>query len=126
MMTPEQKEKMQNLLKLGEKLRTVPPEKFDMSNWKCGTAACAIGWCPTLVPEAGITIEKRFFASAYPVFAGIYHWEAVEEAFGLDAEEAKELFSEDAYHNDWEPITPERVADRIISHAKYHLENWSE
>ena len=45
---------------LAEKLRTVPSEKFDLTEWyrpevksgeyQCGFAACAVGWA-TMMPE---------------------------------------------------------------------------
>jgi hypothetical protein len=52
----------ERLLKLAAFLRTVPPEKFDLSSFisdihydeqgpACGTTACAIGWCPVVFPN---------------------------------------------------------------------------
>src|SRR4051812_34205362 len=61
------------LLKLANKLETVPRKKFDMGQWwgpvrdaqenVCGTAGCALGWATT-VPSfraAGLSLKVNKF-----------------------------------------------------------------
>lgn len=37
--------------KLAAFIRRLPPEKFT-DTYECGTAHCALGWCPTVFPKA--------------------------------------------------------------------------
>lgn len=69
------KKQASRLLTLAYFLRNLPPEKVKMASWvslrdvpkafkedvrilledlSCGTAACAIGWCPTVFPRSWV------------------------------------------------------------------------
>lgn len=118
------KKKLKNLLKLGTRLQTVPVEKFNITNWKCGSAACAIGWCPKLVPTAGIKIVDVCQDAAEsvwtPQYGGYRCWKAVEAAFGLDEEDSRFLFSMGAYERD-NVNSPTVVGKRIVRFAEDKL-----
>lgn len=116
------------LLKLADRLDTVPPDRFDLDAWfqsftedECGTAACAVGWACT-IPEfnaAGFRAEmsddgyclcpQYIPADTGPVYTS---WAAVREFFGLTQPEADRLFFAGSYPLDSDP-TPAEVAARI-------------
>lgn len=110
--------KAKRLLKLADKLKTVPDANFNMGQWfgddttslgatlpdpiMCGTAACALGWATT-IPEfhrAGLGLFRSYGSfvpclfsmkgDGYPVVArGL---EAGQVFFGLTYEQANDLF----------------------------------
>ena len=119
------------LTKLGDFLATVPPERFDLGNWRnkgqggrdsdiddealrtgCGTTGCAIGWACT-IPEfkdAGLSYI------GYPVLGdGLRGFQAVEEFFGLSHMEAMYLFSSRRYKDN---AGPDDVAERLYEAAE--------
>lgn len=126
------KEQLAMLQKLGEKLLTVPPTQFNMDDWSCGTQHCAIGWCPTLVPEAGITLVPNVLnalgAPTPAIGSGTetcVGWHAVTTAFGISYPEAQYLFSPEEYdENDSENITIEQVSERILEFVKDNMEGF--
>lgn len=116
------------LLKLANFLETLHPKKFDLSVFviepaskiskeyatnkvkPCGTAACAIGWCPVVFPRScyyntndDIVLKKNPKFSNFG-FAEIF--------FNLTENESRRLFSSCEYYN-FNNITPKRVAKRI-------------
>lgn len=99
----------ERLTTLAKHLRTVPPENLDMSNWTCGTAACAVGHA-CMMPEFN---EQGLNLLAYhrtPNYAGESGWGAVEAFFDLGWPAAWNLFESRHYPK---PPTPTEVADRI-------------
>lgn len=117
----------ERLERLAALLDTVPPEKFDLGSWACGTTACAIGWAaldPTFRNE-GFRLEVEYFVplfgtrrradatklshtnvswrrlqpDSYPVFGGYEDYEAVMLFFGLSKDQAHRLFDRAAYGN---------------------------
>lgn len=109
----------ERLLKLANHLDTVKPAKFDMGNWSCGTTACAAGHAcgiPEFV-ELGLYLDYsarpdrgcvRFHDGEY-IHSG---WNAVEDFFGLEPDEAVYLFGVNDY--EWDNRTdPKVVAQRL-------------
>ena len=109
-MTPKQR-----LQTLANFLRTVPPERFDLENWRsaphtslpitdedlktCGTTACAVGWACSM---PAFKAEGLYYNGHMPVYAPVdaqplSYWRAVEEFFGLSYIEARWLFSDKCY-----------------------------
>jgi hypothetical protein len=77
-------------------LRNVKPEQFDMSNWTCGTTACAIGHAfsdPWFV-ERGAYIKQGAYYT-WPVYNGWKAFPAVSVFFNIDGPKAMELFGID-------------------------------
>ena len=93
-------------------LKTVPEEKFGISDWKCGTAACAIGHAGS-IPEFKLA---GFSCAAVPEVlspnGSLIGWRAVTRFFDLDIEEARELFSGERYPDGDNTTLPE-VIDRF-------------
>lgn len=84
----------------------------NISEYKCGTSACAVGWA-TLDPW----FNEKGLQSAYSQsdiylikFDGLYDWRAIEEFFGLDEDEAEDLFTLDSNYGNNDPLV---VAERI-------------
>lgn len=42
---------IENLTLLAEKLEQLPPDKFSMRHWECGSVACIGGWTDRWFPE---------------------------------------------------------------------------
>ncbi len=109
--------RLKQLYKLGEKLPSVKEQAFKMDTWgikpgakkvkhgpdnpkmDCGFAACALGWCPVLVPESrrsGLKAhairraDRTAFVIMYKERTGEH---AAADYFGIDLEESKELFT---------------------------------
>ena len=95
-----------DLLKHGVRvLERVDPRQFDLTYWKCGTTACAIGhFARDPVFQAcglkmrrmtgtHITEELRIF----PRFGGRENYRAVEALFEIDEETAQHLFAPNCY-----------------------------
>lgn len=130
------KERFENLLRV---LRVVQEHEqelssqltpiFDLTWWydnddKCGTTACAIGWCCqdpwfqrqgfALGSDQGM--PKLFF----PKYHGLEEWEAVQKFFDLDGDEADFLFRAEAYGD-------ERVLAAVINRVEAFMnERFSE
>ena len=99
----------ERLTLLANHLRTVPPERLDMTVWTCGTVACAVGHACTIpeLQEQGLSLS---WISRSPDYAGERGWAAVTKFFDLSWGASKLLFNSDSYVK---PPTPTEVADRI-------------
>lgn len=116
------------LLKLAAYLDTLPPEKFDLSTWHCGTTGCAVGHACTM-PEfraEGLRLSEPVDAfddslSYYPTYDGLDHWHAVCAFFELTKPESTYLFDMYEYSRfegdectfDGGDAPPDMVAARI-------------
>jgi hypothetical protein len=130
-MTPNER-----LAHLAALLRTVPIQRFDMTDWHrsggvqaepaCGFAGCAVGWATQdhLMQAEGLSMVDefpRFDADGADCADG---WESVQVFFKLGSDDAGWLFGGDTYgDNDGkflEPdeVTPAMVADRIEEFLK--------
>lgn len=104
---------MPNIERL-QHLRTIiqntSSDKFDLSNWKCDTTACAAGWAALnqefndqglhLVQLQHYSISGLHF-SFEPYFNQSYGFFALEKFFDLDEDTTHELFGNldvDEYH----------------------------
>lgn len=137
------KTKVELLEKFAKKLSKVPKEYFDMGCWikdassyfergdqyfkdspkKCGTAACAIGWFPTLMGKNyGLKLgfvrgrEHYLIASRItPFFGGESGFKAVAKYFNISDKEAVYLFNGQFYKD---IDNPTKVAKRILNFCK--------
>lgn len=94
---------------LADHLRTVDPEGFDLTDWRCGTVACAVGHACT-IPEfqaAGLGLSGY---SGTPEYGSLLSWAAVRVFFGLTFEQAHSLFDSGHYPD---RTGPDNVADSI-------------
>lgn len=104
----------QRLEQMVTMLRGLPEEKrqnFDLSDWHCGTSACAVGWAcrdPAFISQ-GLRFDYEGIA---PEFMGSEGWNAVKNFFDIGFDQARGLFNYDAYSNG-KYATPAQVADRI-------------
>lgn len=119
----------ERLLKLAEKLDSVPPDSFGMYHWysngcstSCGFKACAAGWAATIpeFAEAGFVIEYSTKGlSCGPRFNQYEGFAAVQSFFGIDSSAADYLFgSYDPNENSDEPWY---VANKIREFVKNNL-----
>lgn len=81
---------------------------------ECGTTACAVG----LACLSGEFIKDglgfvRFAGVMLPTYAGEDNWPAIESFFGLNEDQSRALFSEDAYKVSRGPVAAAAVAHRI-------------
>ena len=101
------------LLKLAAHLRTVAPETFDLADWSCGSAACAVGHA-CMMPEfeaEGLTLTRYLLGLAAPAFGQYSGWPAVRAFFCLTWDQAQELFAGHCYPAGLDGAN--HVADRI-------------
>lgn len=95
-------------------LRNLPPEKcenFDLTDWNCGTSACAVGWAcldPVFIQQGLVFDSLRIT----PEFMGNDGWYAVKAFFGIEFDQGRHLFDIGRYAKG-EHATPDDVADRI-------------
>ena len=107
--------KTRALLKLADYLEKTDfsktEKKFDMREWDCGTAACAIGQGI----HAKITPAKLKIKNGFIRFDGINcnSHGAISKAYGLSANQTDSffLFSSNSYSD--VPVSPKTVARRI-------------
>ena len=96
-------------------LKNVPPENFDIKNWTCGTAACALGWAARdpefnkqglcMVTESGAT---------YPGFDGEVGFTAGALFFDLPRSQSGRLFDGWNYPKmSLKDVTAQHVIERI-------------
>jgi len=105
-------------------LRAVPPERFDMGYWECGTVACAVGHAchdPQFRKEGLHLAKVDGFSQLRPVLdlgVRLDGWEAVEGFFGLIEPQAYSLFSLHAYESNF-PTTDDVIAriEALIAEA---------
>jgi len=117
----------ERLTKLADLMDVTPPEKFDITSWCCGTAACAVGtaclnpWFNSegLSFRGNIPCYKDLSSSEY---AEVTHWTAVSKFFEISLEHAHYLFLGVSYVDDFDEetdyeedivVTPAQVAERI-------------
>lgn len=105
-------------------LEAVPVDHFDLTNWKCGTSACAVGWAcqsPAFNAE-GFTLKLSGSGhSGEPVLTlpdsqqdSPTGFDAVEIFFGLTGDQAYRLFMPDGYYDAGiDDPKPADVIDRI-------------
>jgi len=96
-------------------LRAVPPERFDMGYWECGTVACAVGHAchdPQFQAEGLHLARVAGFATLRPALnRGQNGWPAVMTFFGLNLDQALYLFSMSDYESAF--LTTDDVIARI-------------
>jgi hypothetical protein len=83
-----------------EKIEALPkPERkrtFDLGTWvrtdSCGTAACAVGEATFIqrFRDLGLRFGKRVCG---PTYKGSNDWDAVQRFFGIDYDQAMQLFT---------------------------------
>jgi hypothetical protein len=95
-------------------LRGLPEEKrenFNLTDWNCGTTACAVGWAcldPVFI-EQGLTFDSLRIA---PEFMGNDGWYAVKTFFDITFDQSRKLF-DIGYYEKGAGTGPDEVADRI-------------
>jgi hypothetical protein len=105
------KERLQQMVTM---LRNLPEEKrenFDLTDWNCGTSACAVGWAcldPVFI-EQGLTFDRLRIA---PEFMGSDGWHAVKAFFDIGFGQARDLFDIGNYGKG-ASTGPDEVAARI-------------
>lgn len=111
--------KLNHLIKI---LQSVPPNRFNMKSWRCGTSACAAGWAGMdytfnrmgfFSHDATSELDELCYCS--PEGKQFKYFQACEQFFELNEWEAEYLFYPNVYSNNSEPITPQRVISRIQS-----------
>ncbi len=93
-----------------EHVSNVTPTTFDMTAWRCGTAACAIGWClydPYFINKGFAIVD------ACPTFKREESWEAVTKFFDISMDHAIYLFSMGSYQEYDQSPKPHIVANRV-------------
>ena len=106
-------------------LATLPPEgdeslglKWDMGEWKCGSAACAIGHIFTrnCGRELKLQDKQGDHGEFQPVFGNIMNFEAVQDFYGITEEHCLYCFANSYYV--FKEATPEQVSDRMMEVLK--------
>lgn len=97
-------------------LPTVIEENFDLTDWQCGTTACAFGWGCMYKPfqEEGLrlsTESESYKSEVHPLYKKLEGFEAAEEFFELTSKEARDLFLKSHYNQ--EKPTVNNVISRI-------------
>lgn len=100
----------ERLLDLAKRLREVPPDRFDIRVWECGTKACVLGWCCRWYPDEWTIVYNHPVKTV--MHRGRYGFSAAAEYFDITLNMAKCLFTADAYPVGT-PLTPTFVADTI-------------
>ncbi len=110
------------LLKLADHLYTVKNKDFDISEWHsttCGTVACACGHGCNIPSfrKAGFKLEKQWYSGDDYLFELVYDghesFDAAAIFFGIECDEAEDLFSHRGYKNIKTKITSKIVANKI-------------
>lgn len=93
------------------------PTTFDMNDWRCGTAACAIGWAATdeWFNSRGLTLDCGMTGN--PQFNDKENWAAVAEFFKISVADATYLFSAYSYKRA-DDVKPGQVAKRIKKYIR--------
>jgi hypothetical protein len=105
---------------LAEGLPEVPAQHFQMCLWtkgklsintpECGSAGCAMGWFPILVPQNQLMKAK----DRYPNYMNTTTYHAIALYFEIDHNEAVRLFSHESYLKQGGMPTPVEVSNRIL------------
>lgn len=133
----------QRLLTLAAALEAMPPEKFSILKWSCGTTCCAVGLAGSL-PEflaQGFRLARMPDGTSYPEYKYYFGYGAAEKFFEIGVRTAARLFAPGAYgfvvdpvlslrppvagepagtvYGTWpvSPPTPTDVAARIRAHV---------
>lgn len=102
-------------------LKSVKPEYFDLTNWWCGSYACAIGHACNDQWFIDRGFSQLSYGDRIPAFfeeddlgeSNLQtNWLAVEKFFGLDVYVTQRLFSVKAYPNG-SLTNPQEVIERI-------------
>ena len=101
-----------------------PLKRFDMSNWKCGTAGCACGWAGShpWFTRMGFKIDHYRDVIMYTPrghTCTYYGFQAAAKFFNIISTDAEWLFSPKYY----ESKSRRTVAKRIRNYVKAHTEN---
>lgn len=123
------------LLKLADFLEKLPPQKFNLNNWcvkdyklsntnewdsiivirgKCGSTACALGYCPVVFPKSGFKLSNDLHWT--PEYCGLEGTAAAEQFFDLLESESVSLFMPESYREDHKG--PKSVAKKIRALVK--------
>lgn len=107
----------ERLLRLADHLDAIDPIKFDLTDWRCGTTACAIGHACDIpeFKEAGLKLAGVSYDSypyADPCFLRECGWDAVVSFFDINYDDAEYLFEETAY-DPVDKCNPKAVSNRI-------------
>lgn len=118
----------EKLLTLAAFLKTVPPERWDYSNWvnsdwqgkldlSCGTKACALGWAATIPAFAAAGLTLRIVSRAnrhgylgtvdFTIDSHTYNGtDAAAKFFGIPYWAADRIFSRPAWLDAWNRDDP--------------------
>lgn len=127
-MSQVHKLRMRRLIKMLENFKTELPKtlvpdngpltKFDMNLWGCGTAACALGMaaCHPYFTRQGLrTVSSGEHTIVYGnarertiVYGNARFTEAAAEFFGIDKDEADEMFLPGGL--DYDKVKPKHIA----------------
>lgn len=107
------RERLQQMVTMLRDLSPVHHKGFDISDWHCGTSACAVGHA-CLTPSFQVQgLELQYDGSGWmPAFDGETSWYAVEKFFDLSEKDAEHLFYRTSYDTSYD-TTANEVADRI-------------
>lgn len=89
---------LERLNRVVEAVEKLPPIRFALNEWSCGSVCCAVGAYCLANPDA-----ELFLSGGWPKLSRgnecILHdsWGAVQIHFGLDQDEAEHLFYSGAY-----------------------------
>lgn len=94
---------------------------FDIDTWakktECGTSACAVGSYILANPGCGLSLRyypgRAGNAEILDDGTGARNWDAVEDHFELDGEEAMDLFGSERNPGGSKNETIERISDAI-------------
>lgn len=123
------------LLKLADFLEQLPRKALKMETWvasrtgeppsvsepKCGTTACALGWAAVIpgfrragLRLAGMGVSLHHGGHEYvPMYEGYSGFSAGAKFFGMSLGASDHLFGADSYPGDPSKTTPKAVAKRI-------------
>lgn len=109
----------ERLLRAADVIEGIPDDisLFNMEEWACGTARCAIGWCCS--DKSFIKEGLRLFISqdhAYPAYKNTDGTEAVELFFDINETTFEQLFGSSLNY------TPVVIASRIRNFVKENRE----
>ena len=113
------------LKKLADFLDKLPTEKWDFStiatgNTTCPSAACAIGWLPTIFPKSNIKLcrdESRSYWNLDVFYKGRLNFAAATMFFDIPLTIALSLFDPEHYSTG-DSTTSEMVSKKIRHYIK--------
>lgn len=105
------KQRLEQMVTMLRALPLAQPSDFDLTTWRCGTIACAIGHAcvePAFMGK-GLTFDA---IECEPVYGPDKSWSAVEKFFAISCADAEWLFADWRYKSAGD-TEPSEVADRI-------------